>query len=386
MDFKRLIKASPKQLRSGLNNRIKSAVNPERYRALPLQPELTSASTKLLIGPANFAGQAFAWARAAEHVIPDFQAESLTRTVGTFSFPTDDAVSPFLYQQARWQIRESNRILENFSHVLIEAGRPVTGYLHGRTVAGEIDFFTKAGISCAVLSHGSDTRVPSHHLNKYSSSPFNQAPPEVFQTLENRALTLIAIYQELNLPVFVSTPDLMDDLPQATWLPVVVDVSVWKCDGTPTNSRPRVLFAPSKSWIKGGPRVDELLQGLADRHVIDYVRVTGVPAQEMPALVKSADIVVDQFALGAYGATAVQAMAAGKTVIGHIAPWVRERIPSEVPIVESGLDDLEEKIQTLVANKELRDATGTRGVSFVNEYHDGRYAGEILRRWIQTRS
>jgi len=383
VDFKRLAKASPKQLRAGVVNRIKSVTNPERYRPLPIQPELSDAPFKLLIGPANFAGQGYAWARAAERAITDLQAEALTRTVGKFNFPTDDTVTPYLYTNGKWKARENSRILENFTHVLVEAGRPITGYLHGRNVDGEIGVFTKAGISCAVVSHGSDTRVPSHHMEKYEASPFGQAPSDVFQTLENRAKILVDIYSRLNVPVFVSTPDLIDDLPQGIWLPVVVDMTQWSNTVDINNTLPRILFAPSKSWIKGGPRVDALLQGLADRHLIDYVRVSGVPADQMPELVKSADIVVDQFALGAYGATAVQAMAAGKPVVGHVATWVRERIPTEVPVVESGLDQLDETIMTLAHNKELRHEVGLRGVNYVNEFHDGRYSGAALKSWIQ---
>jgi len=382
VDFKKLAKATPKQLRAGLVHRIKSATNRERFGPLSIQPILTDAPLKLLIGPANFAGQGFAWARAAESAIPDLQAESLTRTVGDFGFPTDDFVTPYLYTTGRWKMRENERILANFTHVLVEAGRPITGYLHGRNVDGEIGVFKAEGISCAVLSHGSDTRIPSNHLAKYPHSPFAEAPSDVFETLENRAQTLVALYSKLNVPVFVSTPDLLDDIPNGIWLPVVVQKELWETDFTIHDKKLRVLYAPSKSWIKGGPKVDEVLQSMSDRGQIDYQRVVSVPANDMPDLVKSADIVIDQFALGAYGAMAVQAMAAGKVVVGHVAPWVRDRIPGNVPIFDATKEQLEEKVLELANDEALRRKLGLEGQQFVTKFHDGNYSGAVLKAWI----
>jgi hypothetical protein len=382
MDLKALRKASKKQLWNGFVNRGKSVFNPDRYRPLSVQPILEPARFRLLIGPANFAGQGYAWARAAELAIEGLQAESLTRTVGTFKFPTDDSVSPYAYTTGKWKNRQNQRVIEHFTHVLVEAGRPITGYLHGRNVDGEIGIFTNAGLSCAVVSHGSDTRIPSNHVNRYPHSPFPDAPSDVVETLENRAQQLVSIYSKLGVPVFVSTPDLLDDLPNGIWLPVVVGLSDWESGFASKAEKLKVLYAPSKSWIKGGPKVDEVLQGMSERSLIDYLRITSVPAEDMPALVKSADIVIDQFAIGAYGAMAVQAMAAGKVVIGHVAPWVRDRIPSEVPVVESSIEELENIVMGITTDEALREQIGLQGKQFVAKFHDGSYSGAVLKTWI----
>ena len=383
MDFAAIKKSSPKQLVGALERRLRSYLNPQRYTSLPAQPQIPAAVTKLIIGPANFAGQGFGWAREAERAVPDLYAESLTRTIGVFGFPTDDEVSTFRYQFPKWQKRESDRITSNFTHVLIEAGRPITGSYYGRTVDKEISIFTKAGLSCAVVSHGSDTRIPSNHVAKYPYSPFAEAPKDVVETLENRAQTLVTLYSKLDIPIFVSTPDLIDDLPNGIWLPVVVDKNIWATPLTVSGRKLRVLYAPSNSWIKGGPKVDQVLQGMSDRGQVEYQRITGIPANEMPSRVKKADIVIDQFALGAYGTMAVQAMAAGKVVVGHVAPWVRDRIPAEVPIIESSVDQLEEVILNLVSNEELRREVGANGERFVTEFHNGSYSGAVLKSWIR---
>ena len=382
MNIDALKQASARDLRRATTRRIKSLINPQRYQPLPPQPEVPNTKYRLIIGPANFAGQGFAWARAAERAIPDLYAEALTREVGTFNFPTDDSVSPFRYQFTKWQVQQDLRIKSKFSHALIEAGRPITSSLHGRSISGEVASFANAGISCAVVSHGSDSRIPSHHIAKYPHSPFLDAPADVVATLENRAKILVEAYSKLKIPTFVSTPDLIDDLPNGIWLPVVVDQAKWKNTYLAKAGKITVLYAPSKSWMKGGPKVDEILQSLSEQGIIEYIRIDSVPADDMPRLVKSADVVIDQFALGAYGATAVQAMAAGKVVVGHVAPWVRERIPSAVPIVEATVDQLEEAILKLTKDESLRRELGIQGEKFVTEFHNGTYSGSVLHTWI----
>jgi glycosyltransferase involved in cell wall biosynthesis len=192
----------------------------------------------------------------------------------------------------------------------------------------------------------------------------------------------VSIYSKLDVPVFVSTPDLLDDLPNGIWLPVVVDPAQWETGFVPRTGKLKVLYAPSKSWIKGGPKVDDVLQGMSERGLIEYLRITSVPADDMPSLVKSADIVIDQFAIGAYGAMAVQAMAAGKVVIGHVAPWVRSRIPGEVPIVDSSIEELEKVIVGITTDESAREEMVIQGKQFVAKYHDGSYSGSVLKSWI----
>ena len=52
--------------------------------------------------------------------------------------------------------------------------------------------------------------------------------------------------------------------------------------------------------------------------LVDYTPLRDVPWSEMPGVIASADIVLDQFALGGYGVAAVEAMASGRAVVGHV--------------------------------------------------------------------
>ena len=188
----------------------------------------------------------------------------------------------------------------------------------------------------------------------------------------------------------VSTPDLVEYLPGATWLPVVVDCEVW----APRVERaeptvPVVVHTPSRAAIKGSAFVDEALAPLVAEGLVEYRRIEGVPPNQMPGLLGEADIVLDQFAIASYGVLACQAMATGTTVIGHVSPQVRAAVEQAtgevVPIVEATPDTLEETLRALVAEPELRTVAAQAGPAFVRSVHDGKRSARILAEVLGIR-
>jgi len=389
--FKSLLRKITR-FRNRIKFRLKRETLPLRKpTSFPASPKSLSLTGKnLYIGNANFAGQGYAWARAAEKSIPGLVAENITLVLSDYNFDTDTEVSKEDYWNPQWRQAERKHIADNFSHILIEARKTLTCGLLGKTIKEEAEYFHSIGKSIAFVSHGSDTRIPSEHYKKYPNSPFKSGPPEIVESLELSSRASVEIYNSTDFRKFVSTPDLIDYIPSATWLPVVVDTNVWRTthsdSGIDKEKKLRILYAPTRSWLKGGEGVSAVLNALGSNGIIEVLDLAQVPSHQMPALVKSADIVIDQFALGAYGAMAVQAMAAGKVVVGHVAPWVRDRIPGDVPIVESNVDQLESVILNLVSNEELRRELGANGEQFVTKFHDGSYSGAVLKSWISPES
>jgi hypothetical protein len=180
--------------------------------------------------------------------------------------------------------------------------------------------------------------------------------------------------------VFVSTPDLLEDVPGAHLLPVVVDVDAWAAD-TPVmeRERPIVLHVPSRASMKGSSHVDAAMEPLDAAGLITYQRLEGVAPEEMPALVAGADIVLDQFSLGSYGVMAVQAMAAGRVVVGHCTEQVRAAVPLSLPIVEGTPDRLEEVVRSLVRDRERAREAAAAGPAFAQEIHGGARSAAVLQ-------
>ena len=160
-------------------------------------------------------------------------------------------------------------------------------------------------------------------------------PEPLTRRLQHVCDTLRPLVALFDGPVFVSTPDQLDYLPGATWLPVVVDTDRWR-PGPPVLDRPvpLVVHAPSTPWLKGTDQVLATLQPLADAGRIELRLVTGMPPAQAAELIRSADVVVDQVLLGLYGVLACEAMSAGRLVLGNVGERLRSRVPADLPVIE----------------------------------------------------
>jgi len=347
-----------------------------------------TAPVRLYVAPVNFAGQGYRWARAAR-LLPGVGATSMQyRTATDFGFPADDSlpVAVFVHSR-RWGRWQADRVLHGYTHVLVEAERPVLGRSYGLDLRREVAALRAAGVSVGLVSHGSDLRLPSRHLAREPWSPFGDPGWELARRLEEQALENARIVAELGAPVFVSTPDLLLDAPDATWLPVVVDPQAWGARRpVDLRARPVVVHAPSRGPMKGTAHVDAALSPLHEAGTIEYRQVTGVPADEMPGVYTAADIVVDQVVLGLYGVAAVEAMAAGRLVVGHVSEQVRAHVRRttglDVPVLEATPDTLAAVVEGVLARPEAHEILAARGPAFVAAVHDGRFSAEVLAPFL----
>ena len=367
-------------------------VNPAKYGFapgdVPPPPRPPVAGTRLYIAPVNFAAQGFAWARAAER-LPDVGAVSMQyRADPDYGFPSDYSVPVQVFRKSRaWQRAQFEAVAGGFTHVLYEAGRPIFGELFDLSPAKEIEALRGRGVNVAMVSHGSDLRLPSRHRELDEWSPFHESGWGAIPTLEAQSIEHRQLLAEVGAPVYLSTPDLLLDWPDGRWLPVVVDGSKWWCDDTPlVRARPCVVHAPSSSIVKGSDLIEPAMTALHDEGVIEYRRVRGVPAREMPALYRGADIVLDQFRIGTYGAAAIESMAAGRVVVGHLHDQVRHHVAREfgveVPVVQATVASLEATIRRIVTEREHYREVAGKGVAFARLVHDGRASADALRPFL----
>ncbi|GAA2854980.1 hypothetical protein MIAR_15040 [Microbacterium arabinogalactanolyticum] len=348
----------------------------------------TPGERTLLIGPVNSAGQGYAWARAAER-LPGVSAVDLMYRgrADRFMFPADHSVPAEVASGIRrWQDAERAAILRSFTHVIVESGARLFG-THA-PVADHLRAMTDAGVEVALLFHGSDIRLPSRNAQEEKDSPFADDDAETRQ-LEEIARNNRALIDATGLPVFVSTPDLLAYVPEASWLPVVVDPDRWDAAAPSTaltRARPVVVHAPSRAGLKGSALIDPVVRRLHDEGVIEYREVQGIPSGDMPAVYGASDIVLDQFSLGIYGVAACEAMASGRLVISHVSDLVRgevrERTGVELPILESTADGLEDLLRDVVARPDRYAAVAARGPAFVRDVHDGRRSAAALAPFL----
>lgn len=343
---------------------------------------------RVLIAPVNYSGQGRGWAAALESLDPNISARNLAIEVpGGFSFDADLVVPvPTYHNDTDWQRRQFEASAAA-THMLIEAEEPPFGRLLGRSVKVQADALAERGVSVAYLAHGTDARLPSRHIENNPLSYYREESIYLPRA-EQLAARNIALVTNSGRPAFVSTPDLLLDLPKATWCPVVVDPQRWKVDRTPRErGRPlRVAHAPSVAAYKGTPLIMPTLEKLQAEGIIEFTLLQGIPSARMPMAFGAADVLLDQFRAGSYGVAACEAMAAGCVVVGQISEQVRAAVREasalELPTVEATVGTLESVLRALAADAEFEQKR-RRSIEFVHRVHDGRMAAEALRsNWI----
>ncbi|WP_166983925.1 glycosyltransferase family 1 protein [Paramicrobacterium fandaimingii] len=390
--FGRYAALGARVLRARVPDRLANVFLPsnQRIRALelPKPPSPPGGACSLYIAPVNFAGQGRAWARAAG-MLPGIEARNMQyRGSSDLAFDADYSVSDHVFWHSHdWAARQKRAVRTGFSHVLVEAERAIFGSAFSGYLEREVAWLTRSGVHVAAVSHGTDLRLPSRHAQLDEWSPFRGAPSSWVAGLESRARRNHEILDALDIPVFVSTPELLLDRAGSTWLPVVVDPERWQTDAPPLErARPRVLHAPTNPLVKGTALIEPILQKLDAEDVIDYVRVERVPAAQMPQLYREADIVLEQFALGMYSVTSVEAMAAGRLVFAHIHDQVRDHVLSvtgrDLPVQSVTPARLEERLRDVVSRREHYRAVAAEGPAFVKAVHDGRFSATVLAPFL----
>lgn len=344
---------------------------------------------RVYIAPTNYSGQGYLWARALEGANTSLGARNMAiQLPGGFAFDADTLVSiAAVNGSAEWADAEW-RAARQFTHVLVEAERSMFGKRFGRSLEAEVAALEAAGVSVAFISHGTDIRDPAMHQQATPWSPYPEDPRTA--TLQTDAEENLELLQRLDRPVFISTPDLAAELPWAIWCPVVADIRRFKTqEKNPLfdSVRTRIIHASSDPLQKGSDRIEPELRPLISQDRIEYELISGVPSARMPDVIGAADIVLDQFRLGSYGVAACEAMAAGRVVVGHVMPSVRERIQAEsgleLPIVEATLDTLQGVVQRLIDHPEQARAIARAGTEYVSKVHSGETSARaLISGWI----
>lgn len=349
----------------------------------------STTATRLFIGPTNSAGQGWHWSRAAEKNLPDVAACSMRVAGATeFGHQVDQTVQLGNYRWSHaWRRAQRAAVTANFTHVIIESGRPLFSDVAG-DVGREIRTLQQCGIRTALLFHGTDIRLPSRHALAEALSPYREGMWNRTASLQVQAEANMRLVDSVGLPMFISTPDLFLDLPGAQWLPVVVDPEQWRNSAAPLPGGrvPLVVHAPSNSAVKGSDLIDPVLQQLDTAGVISYRRVVGVPASQMPAMYRDVDVVLDQFRIGNYGVAVCEALAAGRIVVSHVSEFVRGKVAQDtgldLPVVEASAGSLEAVLRAIFADPDRYRRIAATGPQFVDAVHDGRRSAEVLGTFL----
>ena len=345
----------------------------------------------LLIGPLNTASQGTAWAsslrrtgRQAECVAFDGRvARVIERRLLRDS--SDRALPHYRLAPTLWRAHRIRHVLGRATHVLNESNFPFTRDPKRARFVDEVPELAHSGIRSACVFHGSDIRNPDLAIEL--------EPHSFFRDVDKVTRARMAAVAEANrervirsgVPTFVTTADLLDHLPGSRLLPLTIDTGLWSAATTPFRTTiPRVLHrtgggsTPTKGTVEIVPVLDELeRQGR-----IRVVRSDVVHHTKMKALIESADIVVDQIRSGAYGVTAIEAMALGRLVVANINPRVEAAMGGDVPIVNADPSNFRDALEEVLQDVPAAQATAGAGRAFVQRWHCGRAASIALTEFL----
>lgn len=351
---------------------------------------------RLAIGPANCSGQAYQWADAVRrHLgVParSFSIRSGRPLMGRqrgFGFPVHHALPHHRLSTPWGKAWRLSRVLRDATHVAVDGFLSVYGRLDRSDIGHDVVRLERSGLQIALIAHGSELRDPDLHMARHSFSYYVGAPEPWVDRLRSRARRAREIIDSVDAPVLVASPDLVIDTPRATWLPFTIDLERWSTD-EPTLTRPvpRVLHLPSRREppLKGTDVVEPVLRRLADRGFIEHLSPGGVSHSAMPDVIRRADVVVDQIRSGFYGVAAVEAMAAGRLVIGSVGPRTREILPEDPPIVDAQPQDFADVMDGILSDRERYAERAQRGVAFARTWHDGAASANALLTFLRTPS
>jgi hypothetical protein len=351
---------------------------------VPVVP--TSYDVRMFIAPANYAGQANQWGRAAMANPAVVSRNMIAANINGFGYAVDYAV-PWrtMTHNRRWQRELLATLADNYTHVMFEAAMPVLGGMLGGDVVRQAELLREKGLTVGMIAHGTEVRLPSRHRDLVRWSYFandDWVPVDLFERAVARN---IDIFDRVAAPTFASTAGLLLDLPYAHLLPVVIDPGMWATEEPVLErKRLRLLHAPSNPLPKGTFHIAPVIEKLESEGLVEYVSVTERTQAEMPALYASADIVLDQFRAGDYGVASCEAMASGRLVIAHVSGQVRESFAElagmELPIVEAEIDTLEDVLRDIIANRSTYAQIASHGPEYVRRAHDGRLSRDVLER------
>ncbi|MFM9975742.1 MAG: glycosyltransferase [Beijerinckiaceae bacterium] len=132
----------------------------------------------------------------------------------------------------------------------------------------------------------------------------------------------------------------------------------------------RIAHAPNHMHFKGSHFLEAAIEALkAQGHAIEYVKVQGVANAEVIRQFGEADLVADQFIGGAYGYTALEAMARGKPVLTFVRGPELIEAPGECPLLNATPETLEATLLWCLTHRDKLPAIGAQGRVYVEKWH-----------------
>jgi glycosyltransferase involved in cell wall biosynthesis len=257
----------------------------------------------------------------------------------------------------------------------------------------ELPLLRLAGKKIVVYPYGQDARIASLTRESGRWNAYTDVPPGEEDRNEEDVRRRLASFGRY-ADVVLGCADLVEHLPRLDGVFLYpFDVDAWPPSVAREDDIVTVVHSPNHRHYKGTRYLLRAVERLQrDGLPIELVLVEKLTNEEAREVYRRADVIADQFLIGAYALLAIEGMALGKPVLCYLNPRFESFHPewAECPIVSADPDTLAEELRKLVLDAELRRLLGGRGPEYVRKYHSlesvGTRMDEIYRALWQPRT
>ena len=234
------------------------------------------------------------------------------------------------------------------------------------------------GLRVYFTFHGSDVRIDRIHRerNPWSEGFSVPTPPE-----DDRIEKSVQVFRTYANRLFVVSVNYLAYVPDATYLPRVIDLAAWPEVPPRRNGRPLIVHAPTRRGTKGTELLLAVLDGLREEGLeFDLRLLEGVPHHEVRSTLAKADILVDNLVAGSYGIVSLEAMASSAVAVSNMSETLRLAHP-DAPVVPVDPATVRDVLRDLIRDPGQRLALAERGRPYVTAVHD---AAAIAARLVEV--
>lgn len=234
------------------------------------------------------------------------------------------------------------------------------------------------GRSVFFTFHGSDVRTHALHRRQ---NPWIEHYAASTGADDDRIAKSLQVMRTYANGMFVASVNSLDYVPDATYLPRVIDMQAWPARPERRHARPVVVHAPTRRATKGTELVLRALADLAAEGLDFELRLLeGVPHDQVRTALADADILVDNVIAGSYGIVSLEALASGVVAVANLSPRVMETHP-DTPVVHADPLTMREVLRRLLTDEPERRRLAALGRPWVSRVHG---ADSVAARLVEA--
>jgi glycosyltransferase involved in cell wall biosynthesis len=242
-----------------------------------------------------------------------------------------------------------------------------------------------SGIKIVVMAHGGDVTHRARYRSRFDWVGRVQQNNLNWDLVETAPGTIWRIetycrFADLVLP---GDPAMGRFLPRNDLLFKYFPVDTDALSHAPVSDRavPVVVHAPSARAIKGTEYVLAALDRLREKGIAFELRlIEKTPRPQALEIYRSADLIVDQLCIGAYGTLAVEALSLGKPTLTYLDQEHLGDPLFNVPLVNTNPETIERVLAVLLQVPELRRRLGRASREAAERFHSIDALAEIWKQ------